>query len=1267
MKINELHIDAYCEAIGRHIVLPNSPFAMIYGPNEAGKSTLLSFLRVMLFGSDLGKGNKYEILRSRTAHTGGSLNFQFQDGRTARLDRKWSNAEKGTDIFACELNELNGKITQLTDEEFRACLSNINCDFFSNFFGFSYAELAINGQTMKRQDLAQLVYGMSFGGADQLEKIRKELTDRCDALFKASAKSTRFINTTIAQMNDYVAKLKEVDSPGQEYQSRLNELQNFQKVGEELTAERANLERQLRFWTDAFKAFPRFHDYYLVTRRLQIFNQQSDQRFVVVFPLFSEQDEAQLEFNRNQRRNLQGQFDESHLKLTKLTHDMQRLEEKLDPLFCSLYEQIEALASDVSAILLMQKEAPEEHRALAELQRALNARMVELGALDSIDAHSEQIDAAKLLVRRAIVTTDLEEIKRAAQLEQNEEDKLKIAVDNKRQSEEDLQAKTAQLQSVQRQREEQFGEWTELVNLQALVDVEKVFAAYETQAKSLENERRQMDTARDLEDAEARNLLAQAYGSTDLDVQDAVEQLQDLTEPLQSQLQSLSEEYNNSIARQNQAKHDLAQIHPKVRELKQRAKSNPTDQLTSIKDIREARRARDLNWTRVWESLKVRPQDYSDYERDAYARIFEESIRTADELVDAFAQEAKQRADALNARAQWHDAVREAKKYRKAIATEHARQQELNRHARWLWNCAGLNGSAGLNAASALDWLGKWRVWFTARQQRLSQFRALQSQASQLAQKLANAMEIAAAILSVDRNYTTAQRDAYEHMAVALRRQGAELLLTQGIVESTNSVRIVLDQAVKTAGQYKTLDDEIAKLQAACDAARAKCEQADKRIEDAQSEITQLREHVNALAQERELALPFAQPHSCDHWLRLLAERKACAEKWDEFESKIQDVRTKQLRLQEFVQSVASLALRLEVGFDRENPCGTVKRWYERAKLAKDAKEEFERLAKDRDEQTETQNKLRQSLDEAHSAITQIIERLDITEDDLEAFLEYVKRRRELEFAHKQARTVYETLVNPLTDERYERITQTLRSCEDQGAISDNIQRCEERQSEIQQRIDENNQRVKELQALIRASETQEKYRDYIQDYDQARTALAQGVEDYLVSRFALHALNASVDEFEREKIPAVLEYAQELFERITEGRYLKISTRASKSSGRSTKNEDERIFYVVDHNGLEKLPTELSTGTREQLYLALRLAHIKLYCEEFEPLPVFADDILVNCDNRRSQKILECLQEYATDQRQFVLFTCRQETRRAMASFVGQDAIVDLDMLNRS
>lgn len=53
---------------------------------------------------------------------------------------------------------------------------------------------------------------------------------------------------------------------------------------------------------------------------------------------------------------------------------------------------------------------------------------------------------------------------------------------------------------------------------------------------------------------------------------------------------------------------------------------------------------------------------------------------------------------------------------------------------------------------------------------------------------------------------------------------------------------------------------------------------------------------------------------------------------------------------------------------------------------------------------------------------------------------------------------------------------------------------------------------------------------------------------------------------------------------------------------------------------------SQMSDGTCDQLYLALRLASIEAWLQKHEPLPLVVDDILINFDNERALATLKQL-----------------------------------------
>jgi uncharacterized protein YhaN len=79
-----------------------------------------------------------------------------------------------------------------------------------------------------------------------------------------------------------------------------------------------------------------------------------------------------------------------------------------------------------------------------------------------------------------------------------------------------------------------------------------------------------------------------------------------------------------------------------------------------------------------------------------------------------------------------------------------------------------------------------------------------------------------------------------------------------------------------------------------------------------------------------------------------------------------------------------------------------------------------------------------------------------------------------------------------------------------------------------------------------------------------------------------------------------------------------------------------------------------MSDGTRDQLFLAFRLASLESYCRAAEPLPFVADDVLVHFDDERSRATLDLLAEFASVT-QVLLFTHHAGVRDMGAALASE------------
>ncbi|MGN8160177.1 AAA family ATPase [Salinisphaera sp. SWV1] len=99
--------------------------------------------------------------------------------------------------------------------------------------------------------------------------------------------------------------------------------------------------------------------------------------------------------------------------------------------------------------------------------------------------------------------------------------------------------------------------------------------------------------------------------------------------------------------------------------------------------------------------------------------------------------------------------------------------------------------------------------------------------------------------------------------------------------------------------------------------------------------------------------------------------------------------------------------------------------------------------------------------------------------------------------------------------------------------------------------------------------------------------------------------------------------------------------------------DRDELQIVGVRPDGARVAPPGMSEGTRDQLYLALRIAAIEDYLERATPLPVVADDLFINFDDDRAMAGLDVLAGLA-EKTQVLFFTHHQHLRDMAGERLG-------------
>ncbi|RQO58174.1 chromosome segregation protein SMC [Variovorax sp. KBW07] len=135
----------------------------------------------------------------------------------------------------------------------------------------------------------------------------------------------------------------------------------------------------------------------------------------------------------------------------------------------------------------------------------------------------------------------------------------------------------------------------------------------------------------------------------------------------------------------------------------------------------------------------------------------------------------------------------------------------------------------------------------------------------------------------------------------------------------------------------------------------------------------------------------------------------------------------------------------------------------------------------------------------------------------------------------------------------------------------------------------------------------------------EALAAMGEVAEQYLEVATAGKLLKWAIDRYRDRKQGPMLQRASAVFFELTLGDFTKLGVDYEK---------DTPALYARRKGGQVVEVSGLSEGTRDQLYLALRIAALELHLENAKALPFVADDLFINFDDERAKAGLRALRE---------------------------------------
>lgn len=1143
MEIRELHLAAFGPFTDRKLVFAQDSGGLhiIYGPNEAGKSSALRGLRSLLFGISETTTDNFIHLNDKLRIAGRIRSVKGADLVFARRKGRRNT-----------LSSLDGN--SLDDAALTIFLRDVSQEIFDTLFGIDHDGLVQGGQEILEQkgEVGQALFSASLG-SHTLHAVLANLDEEADGLFKQRG-STQIINLALKEYSEQQKKIKLLSLSSREWQEHRDLLdrngKELEQVQTELIRARFDVNRLKRIQ----QVLPK------LVRRNDLLQKLEALSHVVILPGdFKERHKkavgelekalAILQKAAFRRDGYQGQ-----LKVFSVRQDLLERSESIEALHARLGEHRKAMEDRPGLDVQCKQLLVEIGSLLKEVRPGLALSDVDL--LRPVFANRRRI--AELGAQNMILN---QRVKQA--------NKNLIEIE-------------AKLSAVRKdsQQFQDTGSTDELRRAIAIArkagDVDNAIQSGRSELGSLE---RQCDA--NLARLTHWNGALEAVLGLPVPTRESINRFDEEYAELNKRFQRFQEKQNELAGKRHEAARQLDEI--------QQAGEVPME-----KDLIEARSDRD----KAWRLLRRQWVDGEDVNVEAHALdaegslpdAFEIRVNEADKLADRLRREADRVQKRAGYIAEQEDAKRRGGEIAKQLDECAARKKQIDAEWQALWVSCGIQPSSPREMRAWLDNFEKLHV----------QVERLTSLGQQV-NELEHSRETHIQVLKQQLNILGEEIPESASLEMALMKSDETL----NELDALNRRREMLDKEAKT-------------LERALEAARAECREASNDF-DAWKGLWA--EAVKGLGLASD-ALPSEATNVIEN-IAAIFTKQGEAEKLDK---RIHAI------------DVDAVAFRDQVGKMVENVAPEItKMSTDEAVIRLNSLLSESRSLKSRRQQIEEQlQQACQEIRESDATIQAMNERLDVlckeARCNSHAELEVAER---MSAEYRQLRQEMAGVEKEIL-EAGEGATISELELEAKGVDRDMLSG---QIDVLARQIDDDFEPRRTKLAETKGRE--ERDLENMNGSDQAAELAAQGqavlagirsnAERYVRLKLAAKILRSQIESYRKENQGPLIKSASQYFALLTQGSFEGLSTDYDEN--------DMPVLAGIRPNGQKVHVEGMSMGTRDQLYLALRLASLDKYMENSEPIPFIVDDILVDFDDKRTEAALSVLSGFAK-KTQVILFT---------------------------
>ena len=1133
MRFNRIEIPSYGPFTNFSAEFPRGDrdFHLVYGPNEAGKSSLLRAMKAMLFG-----------ISARTTD-----NFQHEYNQL-RIRAELEDASGNVRVFQRRKGNrdtlLNEAGTAIPESELRAMLGLVDEAYFNSLFGLGSEELRNGADALLSGQgrLGEALFSASLGGTP-VDRVIQALEEEADGIF--SGRAIRTIREAVRKFNEHQQGKKDSLIKPEAWEAIERGLAEQISELEALTERRRCLSSR-KDWLDRCQG------------ALPIVGQLAERnRQVEALP---ELPELPRTF-ANQLRSAQTASLDAAREVERQEGERDRLQIRMKA--CSLQPGVLAEAAAIDR----------HHTDLGtyrENKRTLAAKTGEAAAKkQAVEAACRDLGITVTLEMLEPLRITLPQFNEAEQMA----GRAAAALEASSETERKVQGIENQLERLRL--ETAHGDATELARLSDLIHRA---ATVETVANGLA--RRETDLEK--LGRSLRGLRQQLAGApADLDAtrnlivptRTRLEQFRDLIEENRRDTKSLAEE-------KRKVDETIHQIEAEIERCKRQG------EVPSLEDLSESRRHREHGWDLVLRAWKGSDTGETFVEGKPLEEAYPEAVTSADKVADRLRLEA--------------EAVAQFEEQRTKLKLEVKRSEGLDSRLEELQK-VGVDLDESWNTTrqpchlepesprEMLEWRENWQ-----------DFGRQQDQWSDDSCQLGKDREAVSAVaISLAEALASELSDFTELLAMARGRR-----------DELDAAR---DEESARAGKIRDLEKDLKTTRETLPGLK-------DAIELAQADWAQCCESLSLTTSTS----PASQ-------VEVLRSRREMFREFDVWQALIQECAELQKSVESFENEIQTLAGKLGIaGGAPELQEATLWSALEAAKKAQAEHDGFETQIAEIDERLAA---ARQTLELEQERFDELFSQTGLKDvATLETFLSQLEDR----WTHRDKTTELRENLAGLA--RGESVEDFIGKVQDEDPAS--------LEAELVELVEETELLEVDLETARAARREWENQRNTMENaHDTAArheqgaafvaSAMLADAERFVRLRVAISLLRSQIDNFRRQNQGPFMEKASRWFAEVTGG--------AFRGIGPSYGDGDEPVIAGlragIDSGNSEVPVSGMSEGTRDQLYLALRLAGLELHLQDHEPMPMILDDLLVHFDDNRATNALKAMSHLGQTS-QVLLFT---------------------------